>query len=29
VLRPSDCHLDVAPTTTATCLPLVLRVWLI
>src|SRR5215469_18770595 len=30
VLRPSDCHLEVAPTTTATGLPLVLvpRVWL-
>src|SRR4051812_33100739 len=26
VLRPSDCHFDVAPTTTATGLPLVL-VW--
>src|ERR1700751_5764277 len=24
VLRPSACHLDVAPTTTQTCLPLVL-----
>ena len=24
VLRPSDCHFDVAPTTTATCLPFVL-----
>src|SRR5260370_37673528 len=31
VLRPSDCHLEVAPTTTATCLPFefVLRFWLI
>src|SRR5437868_2258803 len=31
VLRPSDCHLDVAPTTMATRLPFVLvwRVWLI
>src|SRR5437773_3129437 len=31
VLRPSDCHLEVAPTTTATCLPfaLVLRFSLI
>src|ERR1700722_8929058 len=26
VLRPSDCHLEVAPTTTATCLPLVLLI---
>src|ERR1700737_5201466 len=24
VLRPSDCHLEVAPITTATCLPFVL-----
>ena len=23
VLRPSDCHLEVAPITTATCLPFV------
>src|SRR6266852_4383281 len=31
VLRPFDCHLEVAPTTTAICLPFefVLRFWLI
>src|SRR5208283_3949823 len=31
VLRPSDCHLEVAPTTTATCLPFefVVRFWFI
>src|ERR1700722_11017014 len=29
VLRPSDCHLEVAPTTTATCLPFVFVSWAI
>src|ERR1700720_29226 len=31
VLRPFDCHLEVAPTTTATCLPFefISRFWLI